>query len=265
MTFRFVLILTILNLFNYVDRFLMSASLSKVKADFLFSDTQGGYLFSTFVVPYVLFSLIFAYTADRTNRIQVLKFGSLLWSVAAVLTAFCQNYSQLVICRSLLGIGEAAFASMAPAVIHHLSPIATRGRLMAFFTSALPLGMALGFVGGGFLADHYGWRTAYLVMGAPAVFMSLIFYFFTSSEDKIPLQKISFKEELTSLVYNSKFLALVLGYAAYIFVAGGVTHWMPTFIQKAHSVSLTQANLIFGGAAIGFGLLGNWVGGIIAD
>lgn len=265
MTLRFVLILTVLNLFNYVDRFLMSASLSKVKADFSLSDFQGGILFSSFVIPYVVFSLILAYRADRTNRIHILKIGTLLWSFAAVLTAFCQNYYQLLACRSLLGVGEAAFAAVAPAVVHHLCPVNSRGRLMAVFTSALPLGMALGFVGGGFLTDSYGWRSAYLVMGTPALLMSLIFFFTAASEDRIPVQKISIKEEFSSLLLNSRYMLLALGYAAYTYVAGGVTHWMPTYIENQHHVSLAMANMIFGGAAIGFGLLGTWVGGIIAD
>lgn len=265
MTFRFVLILTVLNLFNYVDRFLMSASLSKVKADFVLSDFQGGILFSSFVIPYVIFSLLLAYRADRSNRIQVLKMGTLLWSAAAVLTAFCQNYYQLLACRSLLGIGEAAFAAVAPAVVHHLCPQHSRGRLMALFTSGLPLGMALGFVGGGYLADLHGWRTAYLVMGVPALLMSLVFFFATSSEDSIPSQHISIKAELVSLFSNARFMLLVLGYAAYTYVGGGVTHWMPTYIEKQHHVSLAMANMIFGSAAIGFGLLGTWAGGFIAD
>lgn len=265
MIFRFVFILTVLNLFNYVDRFLMSASLSKVKADFVLSDLQSGLLFSSFVIPYVIFSLLLAYYADRTNRIRILKMGCLLWSCAAVLTAFCQSYFQILMCRSLLGIGEAAFAAVAPAVVHHLCPPTSRGRLMALFTSGLPLGMALGFVGGGYLADQRGWRSAYLYLGIPALIVSLIFIFFTASKDELPVQKIRIQAEIKSLLLNSRYMFLILGYAAYIYVAGGVTHWMPMFIEKQHHVSLAEANMIFGGAAIGFGLIGTWLGGYLAD
>jgi predicted MFS family arabinose efflux permease len=243
----------------------MSASLSKVKADFLLSDFQGGMLFSSFVIPYIIFSLLLAYRADRTNRLHILKAGTLIWSASAVLTAFAQNYTQLILCRSLLGVGEAAFAAVAPAVIHHMCAPEKRGRLMALFTSGLPLGMALGFVGGGYITDNHGWRSSYLVLGIPAVIMSLIFLFSTTSEDRIPAQKIQLKEEIKSLLLNRQYMLLVLGYAAYMFVAGGVTHWMPTYIEKYHSMSLSMANAIFGGAAIGFGLLGTWVGGIFGD
>lgn len=136
---------------------------------------------------------------------------------------------------------------------------------MSIFSCAIPLGMALGFVGGGVLTEKFGWRVAYLALGLPAFLISLIYIFTTTSHDPIPPQQTKFKEEIFSLFKNSKFLLLALGYSAYLFVAGGVTHWTPTFIEKAHQVSVGTANMIFGGAAIFFGLIGTWVGGVVAD
>lgn len=265
MAIRFVFVLTVLNLLNYTDRFLISASLSQLKADFSLSDFQGGLLFTSFVLPYLIFSLLLAYRADRTNRVRVLKLGTVVWSAAAVMTAFAQTFPQLIICRSLLGIGEAAFAAVAPAVVNQLCSAQTRGRIMAIFTSGLPLGMALGFMGGGFIADHHGWRTAFLILGGPALVISLLFLFTKNEKNPPQVEKAHLLSELRSLLTNRRYLMIILGTAAYMFVAGGATHWMPTFITDFHHVSLSTANAIFGGAAIGFGLLGTWVGGFLGD
>jgi predicted MFS family arabinose efflux permease len=264
MKLQYIFVLTVLNLLNYTDRFLISASLVQLKADFSLSDLQGGLLFTAFVLPYLIFSLLLAYRADRTNRFVILKIGTVVWSLAAVMTSFAQNFNQVLMCRSLLGVGEAAFATVAPAVVHQLFSAGSRGKVMAIFTSALPLGMALGFMGGGALADHHGWRAAFLWLGVPALIVSGLFLF-VPSQPQAPGERINLGDELRSLLGNREYVLLVLGYAAYMFVAGGASHWMPTYITNFHHVSLSQANAIFGGTAIGFGLLGTLVGGAVGD
>jgi predicted MFS family arabinose efflux permease len=265
MALRLVLFLTLLNLFNYTDRYLMAASLLRVKADFALSDLQGGMLFSAFIVPYLVFSLILAYRADRTNRIRILKIGTLIWSSAAVLTAFAEDYYQVMFCRSLLGVGEAAFAAVAPAVVTQLATTNSKAKFMSLFTAGLPLGLALGFIGGGSLTGHFGWRFSFLALGLPALVISIAFLFVPSGQDQPAQESLKLSSELKSLITNKRYVTIVMGYAAYMFVAGGVTHWMPSYIVKYHTLSLSAANGIFGGAAIVFGLLGTWAGGVFGD
>lgn len=263
--FRFVLLISFLNLFNYAERFLLSASLAQVKADLGLSDLQSGALFSSFVLPYIGFAFLLSLYSERINKAKALKWSCWIWGVAAALSAFAQNFVHLALTRSLLGIGEAAFATIAPVAIMAASNRENQGRMMSIFSAGLPLGMALGFIGGGWLTGALGWRMGYLALAVPAIALAIAF-----SKTDLPTLASSqvskpILEEFKDLVNNLPYRFTLFGFIAYVYVAGGVTHWMPTFIQQAHGLSVTQANLIFGGAAIGFGLLGTIVGGWWSD
>lgn len=261
-----ILLLSLLNLVNYIDRFSLAASLSHIQTELQLTSLQSGALMSAFVLPYLFAAIVFGLWANQKNRLNILKFGGIAWGAATIACAFVSGYEPLLIMRSLLGVGEAAFASVAPALLYELASDDERGRKMAFFSAGLPLGLAGGYMGGGWLTEHFGWRTSFVSVGVPALILTaFVFALKDPAKTKISSSGISAKEKVLKLLTSRNFVFALLGYTAYTFVAGGVAYWMPLYTEKAFLVNTAQANAIFGGAAIGFGLIGNFVGGWGAD
>jgi MFS transporter, Spinster family, sphingosine-1-phosphate transporter len=165
--------LTLVNLFNYLDRFVVSAVAESLKTPPLsLSDTQLGSLFTGFIVVYMLTSPIFGRLGDRAKRPRLLAIGVAIWSVATALGGFARNFAGLFAARATVGVGEAAYGTIAPALLADSFPRAKRGRVFAIFFSAIPIGSAAGYVLGGVVDEHFGWRAAFFVAGLPGLLLA---------------------------------------------------------------------------------------------
>jgi MFS family permease len=168
-------VLTLINLINYLDRFVLSALVESLKrSELALSDAQLGFLMTGFVLVYMLASPVFAALADRgSSRPLLLAVGVAVWSLATLLSALATSYPALFLARAAVGVGEAAYGTVAPAMIADQHPPARRGRAFAVFYAAIPIGSALGYVVGG-LVDHLaGWRAAFLVASVPGLLLSI--------------------------------------------------------------------------------------------
>src|SRR5690606_23987729 len=161
-------VLTVINFLNYIDQMLLSSVLEQIKLEFTLSDTEGGLLGSLFVITYTLAAPL-GYLGDRFRRKNIIAAGVFLWSVATIAAAFARSYEDLLICRALLGVGEAAYATTAPSIIADLYSPDARSRKLALFYVATPVGSALGFILGGLIGDAFGWRAVFLVGGLPGL------------------------------------------------------------------------------------------------
>ena len=163
-------LLLVINLFNYIDRQVLSAVLPLLEVDAdLFDPTDPwlefklGLLTSAFLVSYTLLSPIFGWFGDRSRRWLVVGIGVTIWSLASGASGLATGYVMLLLTRCLVGIGEAAYGPVAPSMLSDMYPVKIRGRIMAYFYLAIPVGSALGFVIGGQMAQHFGWREAFLI------------------------------------------------------------------------------------------------------
>src|SRR3954454_8913563 len=157
-------ILTLINLFNYLDRWVVAAVVESIKKSELhLSDTQLGLVGTGFIVVYTLTSPLFGALGDRRKRPPLIALGVAVWSVATSLAGFARGFGSLFIARSGVGVGEAAYGTIAPALLSDSFPIERRGRVLAVFFCAIPIGSAAGYILGGLVDQHFGWGGAVLV------------------------------------------------------------------------------------------------------
>ncbi len=243
------LLLTI-NLFNYIDRQVLSAVLPKLKRDGTLFDpadewrnTKLGLLTTAFMVAYMLLSPVFARAGDRFHRWWVVGVGVVLWSLASGSTGLATVYLVLFLMRCLVGVGEAAYGPIAPAMISDLFPVGSRGKVMAFFYAAIPVGSALGFVIGGTLADLFDWRHAFWVTYVGMIPGLLCFVMPEPPRGAAPKAGVdspSYLDVLRELRGIRSFVLCCAGMTCTTFVLGGVAVWVPEYIfQREARFALT--------------------------
>ncbi|HWP34199.1 MAG TPA: MFS transporter, partial [Thermodesulfobacteriota bacterium] len=169
---RALALLFAVNLLNYLDRYVVPPLVPLLQADFALSDRELGLLASAFLLVYTALSPLVGLAADRMRRKGLLAAGVALWSLATAAAAFAGSYPALLATRALVGIGEATFGTLAPTWIADLVPPERRGRALAVFFVAMPLGGALGYVVGGAVGGTLGWRPAFLVAGLPGLLLA---------------------------------------------------------------------------------------------
>ncbi len=171
---RGLLVLTLINLLNYLDRFVPSAVLPQLKASGIVrTDFELGILAPSFIVVYMLAAPVFGHLGDRFSRTRLVAIGVALWSLATVGSGLARSYLQLFASRAAVGIGESAYVTISPALLADYYPPDRRGRIFAIFFMAIPVGAALGYVVGGLVSQSWGWRAAFFVAGLPGLLLAL--------------------------------------------------------------------------------------------
>src|SRR3954451_20507772 len=168
-------VLTRINLFNYQDRWIIAALVESLrKSELHLKDTQLGVIGSGFIIVYTLVSPVFGTLGDRRARPPLIALGVMIWSIATTLGGFARGFTSLFIARSTVGVGEAAYGTIAPALLADTFPLEKRGRVLSVFFAAIPIGSAAGYILGGLVDQHYGWRAAFWIAGAPGLLLALL-------------------------------------------------------------------------------------------
>ncbi|MGB7130338.1 MAG: MFS transporter [Candidatus Sulfotelmatobacter sp.] len=262
-----LILLTALNLLNYVDRSVLFAVQPLVQSEFALSNTQVGYLTSAFLLFYMVAAPFVGPLADRYSRKIIIVIGAIFWSGLTLLTAVTHTYTELLIRHTLVGIGEATFVTIAPTFVADMFPENKRGRILGIFYLAIPVGTAAGYLLGGNLGAHYGWRSPFYFAAVPGFLLALSVLFLREPPRG---QFDSLKETpqsgtLRGLARNPAFWTATLGMAAMTFALGGIQVWMPTFLSRARGYSLESANFTFGVIIVIDGIVASLVGGWLGD
>ncbi|MBN1960371.1 MAG: MFS transporter [Deltaproteobacteria bacterium] len=265
-----ITLLTLVNLFNYIDRFIIAALFPDIERELGISHFQSGLLATAFILVYALTSPVFGWGGDRGVRTRWIGVGVAIWSVATALAGFAKNFATIFAARATVGVGEAAYATISPALLSDLVPKSKRGRAMAVFFLAIPVGSALGYILGGVLGSRFGWRHSFFIVGAPGLLLALLLWFMRDPErgrfdDKDELKKTPLAQTYKELLHNRTYLWTVAGYIAYTFAIGGLANWMPSYIRVTFNLSAERGMLIFGGITVVTGILGTLLGGAIGD
>ncbi|MBL8866765.1 MAG: MFS transporter [Planctomycetia bacterium] len=241
---RALALLFVINLFNYIDRQVLSAVLPKLQLDStLFDPTDPwlqfklGLLTSAFLVSYTLLSPVFGWFGNQGRRWWVVGFGVVAWSLASGGSGLATGYVMLLLTRCLVGIGEAAYGPVAPSMLSDLYPVSRRGKIMALFYLAIPVGSALGFVVGGQVeALTNNWRMAFLVTFGGAILGILCFFMPEPPQPNVATgPKPSYGAVLRELKTIRSFVLCCLGMTCTTFVLGGVAAWAPSYIFQRES------------------------------
>jgi MFS family permease len=263
-----LVLLTALNFVNYIDRYILPGVQEQVKGEFHISDQQIGSLTFWFMVAYMATSPITGWLGDRFPRKPMIVIAALFWSGINFLTATVHSYDSLNIRHAALGVGEASFGIFAPALLSDFYPQDQRNRVLTIFNVAIPVGAALGYLVGGTVGEHFGWRMSFIVSAVPGVIIALLIVFLmkepargASQHEKAKLEKGT----VLSLLKNKAYLGSILGYAAVTFSLGGISWWMPSFLQRVDGRSQSSAAFLMGAITVVTGLGGTITGGVIAQ
>lgn len=262
-----LIVLTALNLLNYVDRNILFAVQPLVQDEFHLSKTQLGYLTSAFLGFYMVAAPFVGPLADRYSRKWIIVLGAIFWSGLTLLTALTHTYAELLVRHTLVGIGEATFVTIAPVFVADLFAADKRGKILGVFYLAIPVGSAAGYLLGGYLAPTYGWRFPFYIGAAPGFLIALVILFLKEPERgqfDTPHETAQ-RGTILDLLRNRAFIYSTLGMAAMTFSLGGIQVWMPQFLYSERHYSLASANLMFGIIIVVDGILASLAGGWLGD
>lgn len=265
--------LTLVYAFNFVDRQILVILQEPIKNDMGLSDAQLGLLSGfSFALVYITAGIPIAYWADRTNRRNIITAALTVWSGMTALSGLAQNYTQLLLARIGVGLGEAGGSPPAHSMISDYYPPERRATAMAIYSTGVHLGVLLGFVAGGVISQMFGWRIAFFAVGIPGIVLAVIF-FFTVREPRrghweaasSSEHKPSFGETVKVLSSFRSFWYIALGTGITAFAGYGNGNFAPSFLIRNHGFSVGEVGIvlaIFGG---GGGMIGTFLGGYLAD
>jgi len=288
-----LLALCTLNLFNYASRYVLAAVKENLKFDLQLTDTQTSLPATGMLFVYMVAAVFFGWLTDKTtlDRRFILAGAVVFWSLATAVAGASKNIQQLVLYRSLVGIGEAAFTTIAFPMISDYYPKHERNAAYAIFSIAIPVGGATGFVLGAGIGAEFGWRLAFVVCGLPG--FALVFLLMMCKDpprgindiDKEAAagksQTISYDEqqplieqeqlrssswrELQCILSNRYFVAATAGLVANSFAVGGFADWYESFTVRYEDTDVGMAGLLLGAGTVVGGIVGTLLGATTAQ
>jgi MFS family permease len=265
--------LTGLNLLDYLDRQLLSAVLPALQADLKIGDQKAGTIATAFMLGYFLTAPIFGWLGDRVSRRWLIAGGVFVWSLGTLFSGHANGFVSLLFFRVLVGFGEASFGTISPGWIADLFPPLRRNNAITIFYFAIPVGSALGYLAGGYLAVHYGWRSAFLWAGYPGLLLAFTLFLFrepargvsdTPGEVAVVAAPPAGWRSYLALLKIPSYLLVVAGYIAQTFAMGGFSLWAPTFLYRVHHMALDKAAFFFSASLAATGLVATLAGGFCA-
>lgn len=307
-----LLLLLLINLFNFMDRQILAALVGPIKATFFETqnlqgpglgavdtlarimrwsqqqlgfkpeDALVGLLGTAFLTVYMIGAPVFARLAERHSRWVLVGAGVMLWSLATAASGMAASFGALLLTRCFVGIGEAAYGPVAPAIISELYPIESRGRMLAWFYVAIPVGSALGYVIGGLVANsgigEWGafligtktesWRWAFYLAAAPGIFLALSCIGMRSrtreTERRNQISPALQWSDYRAFLFKPSYILSTLGSAAVTFALGGIAFWMPYYLETRPGAP-PASTFYFGLITVCSGLSSTLIGGFAAD
>jgi MFS transporter, Spinster family, sphingosine-1-phosphate transporter len=282
-------LLLAINLFNYIDRQVLAAVERPIREAFFAPDDPNakamtGWLATAFLLTYMTAAPIFGRLADKWSRWALVGFSVALWSLASGGSGLAASFGVLLVTRMLVGIGEAGYGPAAPTIIADLYPVEKRARMLSFFYLAIPVGSALGYVLGGLVNAHYGWRAAFYAVVPPGLVLAALCLFMRDPRGKViaaplPGPQPGFRERMRSALADYRALFRIRSYVlntagmtAMTFAIGGIAFWMPTYIVEDRSGDFPpnphlhgEVTTFFGAITVVAGLLATLAGGWAGD
>ena len=260
--------LCVINLLNYVDRYILAGVMGEVQKTFTLSDTQGGQLATIFMVVYMCASPLGGFLGDRMPRRILIGISVLVWSAATIGSGLAVSFGMLLLARAVTGIGEAGYGTVAPSVISDLFTRERRSRMLAFFYVTMPLGAAIGFAVGGLMGEKWHW--AFFAGGIPGLVFGVLAFFLPEPErggmDEGPKPRpVPLLAGLAALRANARYWYVVAGLTLMTFSIGGLSIWMPKYLSAERGFSTGEAGLALGATTVVGGLVGTLAGGFFGD
>jgi MFS transporter, Spinster family, sphingosine-1-phosphate transporter len=262
-----------INFLNYMDRYVGAAASPLIQKEFHLSDSQVGLLGSAFLLVYAVAAVPFGFWADRGVRKTVVAAGVAIWSLATLFTGFARSFPQLFVSRAVLGIGEAGYYPAGTSLLSDYFPKEQRGRTMSIWGAGSTFGIAVGFAGGGYIAEKFGWRSAFFFAAVPGILFALLAFGLREplrgNAEKIgrAVERIhdASLRNFIDLLRIRTLRATILSQTLLYFVLASNAFWLPILLTRRFNLSVGQAGLLAGVVLVAGGLIGTLAGGWIAD
>jgi predicted MFS family arabinose efflux permease len=265
-------VLFAVNTVNFVDRQILAILQEGIREDLSLSDTQLGFLQMGFSTFYVLAGFPIARLADRGNRRTIIAVGIALFGAITSLSGAAQSFVQLALARIGVGVGEAAVGPAAGSILSDYFPLSRRSSAFAVNAAAIHIGIFLGFAIGGWIAQDYGWRWAFLIAGIPGVALALIVAFTVREPERgamDPMQAAASAppiKEILALLWKRRSLRhLAAANMASVMAGASIFAWGPSFLIRHHGLEKAEVGLWMGLLTGGGGLIGTLAAGWLTD
>jgi predicted MFS family arabinose efflux permease len=272
-------LLLAINLFNYIDRYILAAVLPQIKHDFLAGDPnqngKAGLLTTAFLLTYMCAAPLFGWLADRFSRWLLVGISVAFWSLASGWSGLAISFVVLLCTRVFVGVGEAGYGPAAPTILSDLYPLERRGRILAYFYLAMPVGSALGYAFGGKISDLLGWRWAFYLVVPPGLLLAMLCFFMRDPRAMSTVPSIAKPRpklaDYLLLLRTPSYVINTAAMAALTFAIGGIAAWVPDYIYSDRGSEFVASPNLLGNINVTFGaitavaglfatLLGGWMG-----
>jgi predicted MFS family arabinose efflux permease len=267
-------VLTLVYTFNFVDRQLLAILQESIKADLSLMDWQLGLLTGfAFALFYVTAGIPIARWADRSNRRNIVALAVGTWSLMTAISGLVQNYTQLLLARVGVGVGEAGGSPPAHSIISDIFPPETRASALAFYSMGVNFGILFGFLAGGWLNEIFDWRVAFMVVGLPGILVALIVRFtlhepirgLSENREVSEEAQVPFGEVLRLLWSRSSFRHMAFGAALNAFAGYSTSNWTASFFIRSHDMTTGELGTWLAGIMGLGGAVGVFFGGYVAE
>ena len=258
---RTLTILTSINFLNYIDRDIIFGLVPIIQARFGVSYSQAGLLNTVFSIVHSVCTLPLGWVADRFSRRKVICYGVLFWSLATFLSGLAPTFRSLLLARGLVGVGEAAYAPAATAIITGSFPRRVRARVQGVFDLGMFVGGAIGIALGPVLMGWVGWQSAFFVVGIPGILLAKSILGVEeprveSPEKRVPIRHILRVPAFVWVLIGGWFINLAV--YSYIF-------WGTTFVHTYKGFGVREASILLGVTVTFAGIFGVLTGATLAD
>ena len=267
-------LLMVVYVFNFIDRQILVILQESIKADMGLSDSQlallSGFSFALF---YVACGIPIARWADRANRVNIIAASLTIWSLMTALCGMASSFTQLLLARIGVGIGEAGASPPSHSIISDYYPFESRGRALSIYSMGIYIGILIGFLAGGWIDEFFGWRMAFLVVGLPGVLLAVVVRMtlrepLRGMSDATPAsepEQVPMFSAVRQLWALRSFRYASLGAAFNAFVGYGGLNFMPSFVIRLHQMPVGQVGTYLA-LVVGFGgAIGAYAGGYLSD
>jgi len=268
---RVLLLLLFAYIFNFIDRNIIGVLAVPIREEFGLSDTALSTLGVAFGVFYAAIAIPIAWAADRKSRVSIIAAAVALWSLFTAACGVVQNYTQLVVARMGVAVGEAGGIAPSYSLISDYFPREKRSRALAFYSLGIPIGSALGVFFGGWLAAHLTWRSAFIIIGLAGLPAALLIKLLVPEPergrfDAVPVQsELPFGAVVRALFSIPSFWLLSFGAASGSILGYGLIFWLPSFFNRSFGLAVEDVGWFYGSIVLVGGALGTWLGGWVGD
>jgi MFS family permease len=268
---RVLLLLLFAYIFNFIDRNIIGVLAVPIREEFGLSDTALSTLGVAFGVFYAAIAIPIAWAADRKGRVSIIAAAVALWSLFTAACGIVQNYTQLVVARMGVAVGEAGGIAPSYSLISDYFPREKRSRALAFYSLGIPIGSALGVFFGGWLAAHLTWRSAFIIIGLAGLPAALLIKLLVPEPergrfDAAPVQsQLPFGAVAKALFSTPSFWLLSFGAASGSILGYGLIFWLPSFFNRSFGLAVEDVGWFYGSIVLVGGAFGTWLGGWVGD